>query len=109
MIFQQKVVDITTSALLYIESSIHEAFTLSLALLLAPQQHSPFMNDIFTKSSLDALTNSLVHESLELELDVNDGTCGQVFRIKMKPICNYYNFADMWMNIALACSTILPK
>ncbi|KAG0167778.1 hypothetical protein DFQ28_005643 [Apophysomyces sp. BC1034] len=66
MIFQQKVVDITTSALLDIESSIHEAPALSHVFLLAPQQHSPLVNDIFTEDILDVLTESLVHESLEL-------------------------------------------
>ncbi|GAN03205.1 hypothetical protein MAM1_0035d02656 [Mucor ambiguus] len=81
MIFQQKVVDITASALLHMETSIHEALALSHILLLAPQQHSQLMIDVFTEEILDALTENLVHESLKLKLDTGDVICGKVFRV----------------------------
>ncbi|KAI9025198.1 hypothetical protein CLU79DRAFT_855154 [Phycomyces nitens] len=81
MIFQQKVVDITASALLHMETSIHEALALSHVMLLAPQQHNQLMIDVFTEEILDALTENLVHESLEPKLDAGDVICGKVFRI----------------------------
>ena len=81
MIFQQKVVDITASALLHMETSIHETLALSHVLLLAPQQHSQLMIDVFTEEILDALTENLVNGSLKLKLDTGDDICGKVFRI----------------------------
>ncbi|KAG1043106.1 hypothetical protein G6F43_011744 [Rhizopus delemar] len=81
MIFQQKVVDITVSALLHMEASIHEALALSHVFLLAPQQHSQLTIDVFTEEILDALTENLVHESLKLKLDTGVVICGKVFRI----------------------------
>jgi hypothetical protein len=63
------------------ESSIHETLALSHALLLAPQQHSRLMIDVFTEEILDALTENLVHESLKLEVGIGDIICGKVFRI----------------------------
>lgn len=76
-----KVVKITASALLHIETSIHEALALSHILLLAPQQHIQLTIDVFTEEILDALTENIVHESLEMKLDIGDVMCGKVFRI----------------------------
>ncbi|KAI7891804.1 uncharacterized protein EV154DRAFT_481004 [Mucor mucedo] len=61
MIFQQKVFNITASALLYMETSIHEALALSHVFLLAPQQHSQLMIDVFTKEILDAVVIELIY------------------------------------------------
>ncbi|KAI7899865.1 uncharacterized protein BX663DRAFT_519758 [Cokeromyces recurvatus] len=63
------------------ETSIHEALALSHVLLLAPQQHSQLMIDVFTEEILDTLTENLVHESLKLKLDTGDVICKKVFRI----------------------------
>lgn len=63
------------------ETSIHEALALSHVLLLAPHQHRQLMIDVFTEEILNALTENIVHESLELKLDISDVICGKVFRI----------------------------
>ncbi|CEP08036.1 hypothetical protein [Parasitella parasitica] len=69
-ISKKKVIGITASALLHWETSIHEALALSHVLLLAPQQHSQLRIGVFTEETLDALAENIVHESLELRLDI---------------------------------------
>ena len=62
--FRQAVINKTSTSLLHIESSVHEALALNHVLLLAPQQHSPLLLEHFADDDLDNLIEHLVDGSL---------------------------------------------
>ncbi|KAI9254089.1 hypothetical protein BY458DRAFT_521456 [Sporodiniella umbellata] len=70
--FKQAVAQISTDHLFLIESSIHELLSLSNILLLAPEQHSQLVINIFTEEILHDLDSYLLKECLDPMQDMSN-------------------------------------
>ncbi|ORE04444.1 hypothetical protein BCV72DRAFT_312881, partial [Rhizopus microsporus var. microsporus] len=79
--FKQAIARITTSKLLYIESSVHELLVLSNILLLCTNQHSPLFMSAFNEDLLDNLNKDLSAECMDHKADISDNACMKLARI----------------------------
>ncbi|KAI8967120.1 hypothetical protein BDF20DRAFT_1005100 [Mycotypha africana] len=79
--FKQAVAQMSTDHLFLIESSIHELLSLSNILLLAPQQYSQLVIDIFTEEILNDLDSYLLKECLDPRQDMSNNVFTKLSRI----------------------------
>ncbi|KAI8878081.1 hypothetical protein K501DRAFT_259306 [Backusella circina FSU 941] len=79
--FKQAVAQISTDHLFLIESSIHELLSMSNILLLAPEQYSQLVINIFTEEILYDLDSYLLKECLDPRQDMSNNVFTKLSRI----------------------------